>query len=77
MKNAEKLLKTIDEKIKNWNERSSFTIKGIRNLSVSDLDTLVLYANEYLTTDERNFGDLMSPLGNIKSVLDKYGVIAK
>ena len=47
-KAALKLLSDIEKKIAKWNERSSFTLKGVKNLSMSDLDTLQLYANTLL-----------------------------
>ena len=79
MRNAEKLIKTINEKLEKWNERSSFTIKGIKNLSLSDLEIILMYANEYIKSDGKNFGNLKLPLGSIKDVLKKYniGITAK
>jgi hypothetical protein len=68
---ANKLLKDIKSKKDKWNERSQFKIKGVGNLSMSDLDTLELYAETYI-----NFGDLnslMRPLGDILEVLKAYG----
>ena len=71
-KNAEKLIKDIEVKIRNWNERSGFTIKGVKNLSMSDLDTLVLYSKTCIRTGR--FEGLMEPRGSIKAVLDLYGI---
>ncbi|MFW6015515.1 MAG: hypothetical protein ACOCRK_03695 [bacterium] len=74
IKGANKLLKDIKKKKDNWNERSCFTIKGVKNLSVADLDTLELYATVFLQNGGYNFYGLMKPLGSVKEVLDKYNV---
>lgn len=71
-KAALKLLSDIKKKLDKWNERSSFTLKGVKNLSMSDLDTLQLYANTLL-----NYGyyaGLREPLGTTEEVLSKYGL---
>ena len=47
IKQAQKIIKDINKKILAWNERSQFTIKGVKNLSRADLDSLVLYAETY------------------------------
>lgn len=69
---TDKLRKDIDTKIKKWNERSNFTLKGIKNLSRSDLDTILLYADTYDRTG--SFSGLMKPLGEVARVLDAYGI---
>ena len=71
-KAALKLLSDIKKKLDKWNERSSFTLKGVKNLSMSDLDTLQLYANTLL--DYGYYVGLIEPLGTIKEVLSKYGL---
>lgn len=63
------LIEDIDMAKENWNERSQFSLAGVKNLSASDLDTLELYAKEY------NGYNLMEPMGNIKVILKKYNVI--
>lgn len=73
-KNAEKLLSDIQKKIQNWNERSSFTLKGVKNLSMADLETLELYADTYIRTG--GFYGLMEPRGAIAQVLVKYNIVA-
>lgn len=65
MFNKNELLKTINEKLNKWDERSCFSIKGIKNLSRSDLDTLKLYATYN--------GKLMRPVGGVRQVLEKFG----
>jgi len=73
-KNAEKLLSDIQKKIQNWNERSSFTLKGVKKLSMADLETLELYADTYIRTG--GFYGLMEPRGAIAQVLAKYNIVA-
>ena len=63
------LIEDIEMIMDNWDERSQFTLAGVKNLSVSDLDTLELYAKEY------NGYNLMEPQGAIREVLLKYNVI--
>jgi len=70
---VEKLLNEIEDIRSNWNERSNFTLKGVRNLSQSDLDTLVLYAETY-RDNFGSFNGLIQPLGSIEKVLDKYDI---
>ncbi len=69
---TDKLRKDIDTKIKKWNEKSSFTLKGVKNLSRSDLDMILLYADTYDRTG--SFSGLMKPLGEIARVLGAYGI---
>ena len=68
------LEKDIEKKISEWNERSTFSLKGINGLSKSDLETLKLYARtiELNGTCE---GFLMAPRGNIEAVLKKYNYL--
>lgn len=66
--------KDIDNAIRKWNERSNFTLKGVKNLSRSDLDTLLLYA-EYIEKHGTYEGYLMKPRGAVAEVLEKYGLI--
>lgn len=74
VKNAKKLIGDIKKKINNWNERSMFTLKGVKNLSMSDLDTLELYATTFIRTG--GFYGLMEPRGAIAEVLTKYNIVA-
>jgi len=70
---VQKLRKDIQKARNSWDERSNFTLKGVRNLSPSDLDTLEMYLDTY-ESNGGNFSGLMDPLGEIKDVLDKYGI---
>ena len=69
---AQKLIKTINQKINNWNERSSFTVHGVRNLSRADLDSIKLYCETVIRYG--NYGNLMKPMGAEKEVLENAGV---
>lgn len=69
-----KLLQLIESKKANWDERSQFKIGKVGNLSVSDLDTIELYVKEYVASRGLDFGGMMDPMGEIKEVLDAYGV---
>lgn len=74
MKNAEKLLKDIEKALKTWNEYDSFSLKGCSNLSLSDLDSLKLYASQYIANKGKSFSPYATPLGDIGDVLDAYGI---
>lgn len=62
----EQLIKDVESKIASWNERSMFKLKGVGNLSKSDMETLELYA---ITG---GIG-LMKPRNEVAKVLEKYG----
>lgn len=73
IKNAKKLIDDINKKIENWNERSAFTLKGVKNLSFADLDSLRFYALTFI--NKGSFSGLMEPRGAIAEVLAKYNII--
>ena len=73
MNGVNKLISDVNKKLRNWNERSNFTLKGVRNLSPADLDTLVLYAENY--DGYGGFNGLMKPVGDIAEVLKAYGLM--
>lgn len=79
MSNSEKLIKAIENKIEKWNERSTFTIKGVKNLSRSDLETILLYVRAFEKSGEIDFGGLAYPRGYVNQVLQGYeiGIKAK
>lgn len=72
-KNAERLLRDVDKKVMSWNECSSFTMKGVKNLSFSDMEMLALYAETYL--NQGSINSLMRPFGGVGEVLVKYGLM--
>ena len=67
---AEKLNKEVDRLITKWDERSSFTISGVTNLSRSDLDLIELYTRLII---DGNSPDLVF-YGGVKEVLEKRGL---
>lgn len=71
-KKLEKLLKEIEKKKYNWNERSMFTLRGHKNLSMSDLDVLILYADMQLRLG--NVQGLMRPVGPLRDILEGCGM---
>lgn len=74
IQNANKLIKDINSKRKSWDERSSFEMKGVRNLSPADLDQIELYAETYVNSGGFGFTGLMDPLGEVAEVLNAYGL---
>ena len=72
MKKLESLLKEIENKRKRWNEKSNFIIMKRKNLSQSDLDTLILYAKTQLRTGSVN--GLMKQYGSVGEILKECGV---
>ena len=73
MKSARKLVSDIERKIEKWDEYSCFQINGVKNLSMADMDTLLLYANTHLANG--SFYGLMKPLGSIAEVLRTYNLL--
>lgn len=71
--NAQKLIKIVNSKIRSWNERSQFKIGDVGNLSMSDMDMIILYCERYIRNGG-NFSGLMEPRGSLKKVLDNHGV---
>ena len=45
---ARKFLAMLERKIDNWDERSCFTVCGVKNLSRSDMDDLILYTEHFI-----------------------------
>ena len=68
----EELKRDIEKLRDNWDERSSFTLGGVKGLSVADLDTILLYAD---AVEFRYMNNLMAPIGKIAQVLNHYNLI--
>ena len=66
---VDKLIADVNKKIDRWNERSQFTLKGVRNLSRSDMDDLLMAADCFKrgNTEFRLYGDTLA-------VWEKYGL---
>lgn len=73
IENAEKLIKDVKRKIQN-SEYRGVTMKGVRNLSRSDLEMTILYAEAFVDSGGYNFGSFMSPRGNVEDLLKAYGL---
>lgn len=64
---ARKFLTMLERKIDNWDERSCFTVCGVKNLSRSDMDDLILYTEHFI--EYGYFIGLRESLGSIAEVL--------
>lgn len=69
---ANELKNEIENKRNNWDERSQFVIKGVRNLSSADLDVIEMYADNYIQSGGFSFNGLMNPMGEVREVLEAY-----
>ena len=76
IKNAEKLIQEVKKKRMKV-EYNVGTFKGVRNLSVSDLDSIELYAETYIANGGTGFSGLMQPMGEVKEVLDRCELVEK
>ena len=73
MNGALKLKEDITNKIRRWDERDSFTLRGVKNLSFADMECLLLYAEDMIRFG--NLSQLMKPLGEVRLVLQKYKIL--
>jgi hypothetical protein len=74
IQNAEKLIKDVEKKIMN-SEYGSVTLKGVKNLSRSDLETIIMYAQTFIKNYGEGFYGLMEPRGQVEELFKKYNVI--
>ena len=70
LKNAKKLLNDIDKKLDEM-ECGTVTLKGVKNLSRSDLETLQMYAEFAMRDDLYSLSRLR---GNCAEVWSKYNI---
>lgn len=70
MSNAQKCIQAVNKKIENM-EYGTVTLKGVKNLSRSDLDSIKMYAEASLNGTMNQF---MTPNGEIREVLEKFQV---
>ena len=61
------------EKLRMKNEYRASTLRGVKNLSRSDLDMIELYAETIDRTG--SYYGLMEPRGGVREVLIKYGYL--
>lgn len=71
MLDTSKLRNDINRKVDNWNERSQFTLAGIKNLSFSDMETLFLLCDEYDNHHHSLDAHYINP--DMTKILNKYG----
>lgn len=76
IKASNKLKKEIETKILKWNERSQFKLKGIGNLSMSDLDTLVFYADNAIQYPDDPEKGLLPLIGGLREIFISYGILS-
>ena len=70
MLDTEKLKEDLNQKLYNWNERNQFTVAGVRNLSLADIDALFVLCEEY---EYRSSLKEFIFSAEIEQVLRKYG----
>ena len=73
IQNYEKLRRVIQRKLNQWNEYSTFTISGIRGLTRSDIDCLLMCCDWYEHHGDLEGLDYFSPV--VRKVLEKYKMI--
>lgn len=66
----EKCIQAVEKKL-NAMENRSVTIKGVRNLSRADMESILVYAR---ASERGDIGYLMPPAGEVKEVLQAFGV---
>lgn len=74
VKAAKRLIETCEREIFK-SEYNLFTIRGVENLSRSDVDTIMLYCEYYIKN--KTIGGLMPPRGGIAEVLKKIDIVDK
>ena len=73
--NFEKLRRVLYKKLDKWNEYSSFTISGIRGLTRSDIDCLLICCDVYELSGDIHGLYYFSP--EVRRVLEKYEMLAE
>lgn len=74
IKKAQTLLSDVRAKLSDGLEYRTRTMKGVKNLSFSDLQTLELYA-ETIIKEGHYSGLLRKPLGGVGRCMAKYNLI--
>ena len=69
---AQRIVKDVQRKLDTWNEYSMFKIKGIGNLSRSDMDELLMYCDDLMNGGFKQH--MFLPRGSIKAVFEAYGI---
>lgn len=58
----------------NYTEGRGIVINGIDNVSISDLESTIYYAETYIRNGGTGFSGLMEPLDNVYKILKSYGL---
>lgn len=74
VKAARRLIETCEREIFK-SEYALFTIRGVENLSRSDVDTIMLYCEYFIKN--KTIGGLMPPRGGVAEVLKKIDITDK
>jgi hypothetical protein len=74
IKRAKNLIETCEREIFNG-EYGTFTIRGVENLSRSDIDTIIFYCQYFI--NNKTIGGLMPPRGGVAEVLKKIELVEK
>lgn len=69
-----KLRADVNKKLDTWNEHSMFTLKGVRNLSRSDMDDLLFFADMLELHGASGFHFIMGR--DVQRVWESYGLPA-
>lgn len=67
-----KLRADVNKKLDTWNEHSMFTLKGVRNLSRSDMDDLLFFADMLELHGANDFHFMMG--WEVQQVWKAYGL---
>lgn len=70
---VDKLISDINNQLDNWDERSLFSLKNVKNITRADMDMILMYAESF--KEQGSFSGLMEPFGNIKKVFEAYNII--
>jgi hypothetical protein len=74
VKAAKRLIDTCERAILG-SEYSLYSIRGVENLSRSDVDMIIYYCNYFITN--KTIGGLMPPRGGVGEVLKKIDIVEK
>lgn len=70
MLNVAKLRNDVNKKLDNWNERNQFALSGVKNLSLSDMETLLYFCDIYEVS--KTLGGIIIN-NDMRTILKKYG----
>ena len=68
---CKRLIKSCHEEMLN-NEYRIFTVRGVSNLTVDDLETIIMYCEYFI--ENKTIGGLMPPRGDVATILRKINL---